>query len=102
MPFLLAQNTKWGHHQKKEFIENSLAFARAGGIENLEAYYEKAKNLNGELTCDHHYAGRDASIPQGNFLFLESGNDGFNGNSDFLGSDGRFLGVNTKLYNLRK
>jgi len=72
MPYSVAQGTKSGYHQKKEFMENPLVIARAGGVENLESFYEKAKASDGDLGCYHPFGGRDASVAQGRVLFLNN------------------------------
>jgi len=94
MPYSTAQNTNSGYHQKKAFMENPLVIARAGGIENLEAYYERAKHSNGNLGCYHPFDGRNASVPQGRVLFLNNYLD-LNGNND-LDNSGRFVGVSPR------
>jgi hypothetical protein len=95
MPYSMAQGIESGYHKKKGFIENPLAIARAGGIENLESYYEMAKNSNGDLSCYHRFSGRDGSVPLGRVLFLDVDYDGLSGYDD-LSNDGRFVGVQGK------
>ncbi|RLE38355.1 hypothetical protein DRJ17_04215 [Candidatus Woesearchaeota archaeon] len=91
MPYSMAQNTKSGYHKKKEFMENPLVIARAGGIENLESYYEMAKASDGELGNYHPFERRDASTPQGRVLFLDYDFYGLDG--CILYNYGRFVGV---------
>ncbi|RLE38357.1 hypothetical protein DRJ17_04225 [Candidatus Woesearchaeota archaeon] len=91
MPYSMAQNTKSGFHQKKEFMENPLVIARAGGIENIESYYEMAKAPDGNLSNYHPFKRRDASTPHGCVLFLDSS---YNGLVDLnLYGEARFVGV---------
>ncbi|MBL7100845.1 MAG: hypothetical protein ISS23_02735 [Nanoarchaeota archaeon] len=92
MPYSTAQNTESGYHKKKDFIQNPLVIARAGGIENLEAYFDKAKDSDGEVGNHHPFKNRDASVPQGRVLFLNSNYNGLCGSNN-LDSDGRFVGV---------
>mgnify|MGYP001197462400 CR=1 FL=1 len=101
MPYSMAQNTESGYHQKKPFLENPLVIARAGGLENLEAYYEKAKHSDGDLGCYHPFDGRDASTPQGRVLFLNnyySGLDCYN----YLVNFGRFVVVAPEAHDAKK
>jgi hypothetical protein len=92
MPYSMAQGTSSGYYQKAGFISNPLVIARAGGIENLEKYYDLAKNKEGNLGSYHPFGGRDASTPSGRLLFLGSSYYGLNG-YDSLNFDGRFVGV---------
>ena len=94
MPYSMAQNTKSDYHQKKEFMENPLVIARAGGIEYLDAYFEKAKRLENKVGSLHSFSGRDASTPQGRVLFLGISCDGLGGS--ILDSDARFVGVEVR------
>ena len=91
MSYRIAEATKSDYHNKKDFMENPLVIARAGGIENLEKYFEKAKNSSGNVGNWHVYAGRDPSQVQGRLLFLNLYN-GLDGNY-LLNSIGRFVGV---------
>jgi hypothetical protein len=101
MPYSMAQGTKSGYHQKKDFMENPLVIARAGGIENLEPYYEMAKASDGDLGCYHPFSGRDAGTPQGRVLFLNGGYDGLGGYG-YLNNGGRFVGVAPEAPSARK
>ena len=92
MPYSLAQGTISGYHQKDSFINNPLVIARAGGIENIEKYYDLAKNKEGNLGSYHPFNGRDASVPSGRLLFLLNFYLGLVGN-DSLNYSGRFVGV---------
>jgi len=53
-------------------MENPLVIARAGGLEHLDAYFEKAKRSEKKFGSWHPFSGRDASVPQGRVLFLGS------------------------------
>ena len=101
MPYSVAQGTKSGYHQKKDFMENPLVIARAGGLENLESYYEMAKASDGDLGCYHPFSGRDAVTPQGRVLFLYIYCSGLNGYYN-LYTDGRFVRVAPEAPSARK
>jgi hypothetical protein len=91
MPYALAQETVSGRQAKNIFLENPLVIARNGGIENLENYYERAKDSNGNLGGYHPFSGRDPTQAQGRVLYLSNGGDGLGGSG--LINDGRFVGV---------
>ncbi|MDP3989734.1 MAG: hypothetical protein Q8Q01_00845 [archaeon] len=102
LPYKTAQDTKSGYHQKKPFLENPLVLARtAGSHDYLEAFYEKAKASDGDLGNYHPFSGRDATIPQGRVLFVDSAGGGLFGGSG-LGSGGRFVGVAPEAPGARK
>ncbi|MCF7859200.1 MAG: hypothetical protein K9N07_07745 [Candidatus Cloacimonetes bacterium] len=101
MPYSIAQGTKSGYHQKKDFMKNPLVIARAGGLENLESYYEMAKASDGDLGCYHPFGGRDASTPQGRVLFLNYSYFGLSG-ANYLNNYGRFVGVAPEAPSARK
>ena len=93
MPYELAKETKSGYHKKKGFLENPLVIARNGGLENLEEYYEKAKDSDNDLGNWYNYDNsRDALVPHGRLLFLDNDHIGLSGN-DNLDDYGRFVGV---------
>ncbi len=103
MPYQAAKETKSGYHKKKEFLGNPLAITRNGGRENLEEYYEKAKDSEDDLGNWHVYDNaRDASVPQGRLLFLVSSHNGLVGNNFLLGDIGRFVGVAPEARSARK
>jgi len=91
MPYSTAQNTKSDYHRKKDFMENPLVIARAGGLEHLDAYFEKAKRSENKVGSWHPFSGRDASVPQGRVLFLINDCGGLVGG--ILSGDGLFVGV---------
>jgi hypothetical protein len=93
MPYSLAQGTISGYHQKDSFINNPLVIARAGGIENIEKYYDLAKSEEGNLGSYHPFNGRDASVPSGRLLFLGDDCDGLGGDDSLDDDVGRFVGV---------
>ncbi|MBU4456460.1 MAG: hypothetical protein KKA65_03075 [Nanoarchaeota archaeon] len=101
MPYSTAQGTESGYHNKKAFMENPLVIARAGGVKNLESYYKKAKNSDGNLGCWHPFNDRDASVPQGRVLFLYNINNGLNGIINLI-DIGRFVGVAPEAHVARK
>ena len=92
MPYSIAQNTKNGYYKKRGFVQNPLVIARAGGIENLETYFDRAKDSDKEVGNNHTFKNRDASVPQGRVLFLDGDYDGLDGVNDLDGG-GRFVGV---------
>lgn len=92
MPYALAQETNSGYYKKDAFLENPLVIARNGGKSNLEAYFDRASDLDGDLGNNHPFNGRDASTPQGRVLFLYSRYDGLVGSNN-LSSYGWFVGV---------
>ncbi len=107
MPYTLAQGTASGYYQKKAFVENPLVIARAGGLENLEEYFEKAKGGNNsgdakdKVGSWHPFNGRDASQAQGRVLFLGSYYGGLSGNFS-LSDNGRFVGVAPEAHGAKK
>ncbi|MFA6073163.1 MAG: hypothetical protein WC758_03555 [Candidatus Woesearchaeota archaeon] len=101
MPYSLAQGTSSGYHKKDGFTTNPLVIARAGGIENLEAYYELAKDSVGDVGNHHVYDGRDASTPQGRLLYLLNYYSGLYGNNN-LDVSGRFVGVAPEAHGAKK
>lgn len=86
--------------KKKEFMENPLVLARAGTLEYLEKYFDKAKDSDG-VGCWHRFNEIDASIPQGRVLFVVNDYDGLNG-YDYLYNDGRFVGVAPEAHVAKK
>ena len=59
MPAEAAKTTASNWHKKKEFMENPLVIARAGTLEHIEAYFEKAKHKNGTLGNWHRFGEID-------------------------------------------
>ncbi|MBI4447412.1 hypothetical protein HY643_00375 [Candidatus Woesearchaeota archaeon] len=92
MPYEVAQLTKSGWHTKKEFVENPLVIARNGGLENLEAYFDKAKNSDLMLANFHPFKSWNPNQTQGRLLFLNDC-EGDLGGGCGLDYDGRFVGV---------
>ncbi|MBI4447707.1 hypothetical protein HY643_01890, partial [Candidatus Woesearchaeota archaeon] len=92
MPYEVAQATESGWHRKKEFVENPLVIARNGGLENLEAYFDKAKNSDWMLANFHPFKSWNPNQAQGLLPVLNnSGNYLYGLNSIF--NLGRFVGV---------
>jgi len=77
--------------KKKEFMENPLVLARAGTLEYLEKYFDKAKDSDG-VGCWHRFNQIDINQPQGRVLFVSYDYGGLLG-YDNLNYDGRFVGV---------
>ncbi len=93
MPYSIAQSTdSAGYYRKKKFMENPLVIARSGGVENLEAYFEKAKDSDGVLGCYHPFERKSASVSRGRVLFLSRKYGGLRGEVD-MENAGRFVGV---------
>ncbi|MBU0470744.1 MAG: hypothetical protein KKA62_03960 [Nanoarchaeota archaeon] len=92
MPYRMAQATQSGYFKKSEFVKNPVVIARVGGLENLEAYHDKAKDSDGDVGNHHSFKGRDPSQAQGRLLFLSSIYDGLYRYYD-LDNYGRFVGV---------
>ena len=93
MPYKIAQETKSGYHQKKAFLENPQVIVRAAGsLDQLEAFYERAKAPDGDLGNYHSFKDRDAAISQGRLLFLSNNFSGLLGYYS-LNDIGRFVGV---------
>jgi hypothetical protein len=101
MPYSVAQNTKDGYHQKRDFLDNALAIARNAGLNNLESYFDRVKDSDEEVGNHHPFSGRDAGTPQGRVLFLDLSYYGLSGNFN-LYYDGRFVGVAPEAPGARK
>ena len=90
MPAETAKATASGYHKKKDFMENTLVIARAGTLEHLDDYFDKAKSSDkvgnwcrlGEI---------DFRQPQGRLLFVYGTHGGLGGYLNL--SNGRFVGV---------
>ena len=92
MPYRLALSTISEEHDKKEFLENPLVIARAGGPEHLEDYFEKSKVSS--IINFHHYLVEQKELPQGRMLNLYLRNKGMIlSNCNSLLRRSRFLGV---------
>ena len=102
MPYSIAQATTSGLQEKTAFMQNPLVIARAAGsLNQLDAFYEKAKNSDGKVGNYHPFNGRDASQPQGRFLFVDFSYFGLYGGSS-LDSYGRFVGVAPEAHGAQK
>ncbi len=84
--------TTSGYHTKEDFMKNPLVLARAGTLEYLEAYFDKAKYSKGKVGNWHRFAEIDPSTPQGRVLFVNSSYYGLNGYY-YLDFNGCYLGV---------
>ena len=83
-------------------MENPLVIARNGGLQNLDEYFERAKDTSDDtLGCYHPFSGRDASVAQGRVLFLVNYCNGLLGDDNLNGS-GRFVGVAAEPRGARK
>ena len=87
MPYELAANTHSGEHTKKEFLENPLAIARAGGQENLENFFDTTRNNF------HHLENIRPDMPTGRLILVAN----YGMDDDFNPKRWcRFLGVKPK------
>ncbi len=96
LDFEAAKATKSGWFKKKEFMENPLVLARAGTLDYLEEYFNKAKVVDETVGNRHRLKEIDPQVPQGRFLFVGGRCDGGYGGLDggsVLDNDGRFVGV---------
>ncbi|MBU2637727.1 MAG: hypothetical protein KJ955_02040 [Nanoarchaeota archaeon] len=91
MPAEAAKTTASNWHKKKEFMENPLVIARAGTLEHIEAYFEKAKSSD-KVGNWHRFGEIDFQQPQGRLLFVSNTYNGLYG-YNILYNLGRFVGV---------
>ena len=70
MPAEAAKITASGTHDKTNFMENPLVIARAGTLEHIEAYFEKAKHTDGTVGNWHRFGEIDFRQPQACLLFV--------------------------------
>jgi len=102
MPYTMAQNTQSTYVGKREFLGNPLVIARNAGLQNLEEYFERAKDTSDDtLGCYHPFSDRDASVPRGRVLFLYNDFIGLFG-VNLLSNNGRFVGVAAEPHGARK
>ncbi|MBI4447448.1 hypothetical protein HY643_00555 [Candidatus Woesearchaeota archaeon] len=92
IPYEVARATESGWLKKQEFLSNPLVIARNGGLDNLEAYFDKAKYPDGTLANFHPFEGRYPNQARGLLLFLDYDVGDLDG-SNSLSSDGRSVGV---------
>ncbi len=96
--FKKAKATKSGYHSKSEFMGNELVIARAGTLDHLENYFEKAKGGTGSGDAEnkvgswHRFGEITPTVPQGRLLFVDNNRNGLIGYSSLDGS-GRFVAV---------
>ena len=93
MPGETAHSNSSGYHSKSEFMSNELVIARAGTLEHLDKYFEKAQHSsNHDLANLHRFGEIDFRQPQGRVLFVNGNYIGLNGDND-LYNNGRFVMV---------
>lgn len=92
MPAETARRTYSGYHKKEKFMENHLVIARAGTLEHLDKYFDKAKDSDREVGCYHRFEEIDFRQPQGRVLFVGKDCNGLLGGFS-LNDDSRFVGV---------
>ncbi len=88
----IAKTTNSGLHKKTDFMKNPLIFARAGTLDYLDDYFDKAKDSDGEVGNWHRLNEIDPNQQQGRLLYLYNDFDGLDGH-DGLDDSGRFVGV---------
>ena len=93
MPYNLAAKTPSGKHNKKDFIENPLVIARAGGQEHLEEYFEKLQISS--MGNYHNLEARRSPMPTGRLIEIKNFKHGMDDNFNPR-IFGRFLGVAPK------
>ncbi len=86
-----AKERESGYLSKEDFMNSDLVLARAGTLEYLEKYFDKAVS-GGTVGSWHKFNEIDPKQKQGRMLLLNNGSDGLGGYFD-LGNDGRFVGV---------
>ena len=79
-------------HDKTNFMENPLVIARAGTLEHIEAYFEKAKHTDGTVGNWHRFGEIDFQQLQVRLLFVGDASGGIGG-YDSLYDGGSFVGV---------
>ncbi len=93
MDFETAKATKSGYFKKDGFMGNPLVHVRVGTLEHLEAYFNKAKDNDGEVRNSHLFNNIDYNNQQqGRLLFLGGSHYGLYG-GNYLDGNGRFVGV---------
>jgi len=92
MDFETAKSKPSGYHSKTDFMNNELVIARAGTLEYLDNYFEKAKRSEGKVGNWHRLNEIDYHQAQGRVLFLNINYNGLSGYIN-LNYDGRFVGV---------
>ena len=93
MPAEAAKATASGYHKKKDFMENTLVIARAGTLEHLDDYFEKAKDSDGDVGNWCRLVEIDFRQPQDRLLFVLGTNCGIGGKHGSLYDFGSFVGV---------
>ena len=92
MDFETAKSKSSGFHSKIDFMNNELVFARAGTLDYLDVYFDKAKDSEGKVGNWHRLNEIDPNQPQGRVLFLDNNYVGLMGYGS-LSDGGRFVGV---------
>jgi hypothetical protein len=102
MPAETAKARSSGYHTKTDFMNNELVIAKAGTLDHLDAYFEKAKRSSDSKVGNWHRFGEiNYRQPQGRVLFLYNSYDGLAGDV-ILDSGGRFVGVAPEARDARK
>ena len=99
--FESAKATVSGYLRSDDFMASPLVISRAGTLEYLSAYFNKAKADDGTVGCWHRLNEIDFHQPQGRLLFLYAGYDGLDGDYG-LDDDGRFVGVAPEALRAKK
>jgi hypothetical protein len=90
--FDIAKNKSSGYHNKSNFMDNEIVIARAGTLEHLDSYFEKARGASNNVGNWHRFTEIDPTQAQGRVLYLDINDNGLYGNINLSG-DGRFVGV---------
>ena len=92
LDFEVAKATSSGYHKKEGFMNNPLVLVRAGTLECLEEYFDKAKDSDGDVGNHHRLGEIDPHQAQGRVLFVDFDHNGLGG-SYYLDGIGRFVRV---------
>lgn len=90
-----AEAYKSGPLKIHEFTNHPRVIAWAGGKQNLDSYFEKARISGSDAVCVW-YDTANADTPRGRVLFLNDDDDGLSGDYS-LNNNGRFVGVAPKV-----
>jgi len=102
MPAHVTKSKPSTYHTKDVFMNNELVIARAGTLEYLESYFEKAKNpIENTVGNWHRFNEIDFNQPRGCMILVNDNFNGLVGSSD-LYHYGRFIGVRAEDARLAK
>tara|TARA_Y100000034_G_scaffold14568_1_gene15281 strand:- start:5 stop:931 length:927 start_codon:yes stop_codon:yes gene_type:complete len=101
LDFETAKSKSSGYHSKSDFMNNELVIARAGTLDYLDEYFEKAKRSQGKVGNWHKLNEIDHNQPQGRVLFLSDRCYGLVGNFS-LDFNGLFVVVAPEAHDAKK